>query len=252
MALLHCEIKAETIRMVTSVSVILPHDIHCTTEPVKALYLLHGRSHNHSVWTRYTALEQYAEQYNLAVIMPEVNRSFYSNMKYGVDYHTYISEELPKLCESMFHISTDSKDRYVAGMSMGGYGALKTALSSPDRYAGCAAISAVTDIRQHIKETPASNPKKQEFEGIFGSDFTVTTDDDMFELSERQAALSSLPKLYLACGTEDHLYEENIRFRNHLSALPYKTTYEEWPGIHDWIFWDEAVKRLLKHFFFAN
>ncbi|MBE7720654.1 MAG: hypothetical protein E7243_14215 [Lacrimispora celerecrescens] len=103
MAFLHCELKAESIRMVTSVCVVLPQDFYRTDCPVKTLYLLHGRSHNYSVWTRYTSLEQYAQAHNDAIIMPEINRSLYSNMKYGLDYQTYVSEELPDLCESMIH-----------------------------------------------------------------------------------------------------------------------------------------------------
>ena len=142
MALLHCEINAKSIRMVTSVCAILPHDTYDGEKPVKTLYLLHGRSHNYSVWTRYTNLERYAEVHHAAVIMPEVNRSFYTDMRYGVDYQTYVSEELPDLCESMFRISKNPEDRFIAGMSMGGYGALKTALSHPDRYAACGMISA--------------------------------------------------------------------------------------------------------------
>ena len=95
--------------------------------------------------------------------MPEVNRSFYTDMAYGPEYFTYITEELPGLCESMFHISTSSEDRYIAGMSMGGYGCLKAALSHPECYTGCAAISAVTNIHTKIESTPDSAPKKTRF-----------------------------------------------------------------------------------------
>lgn len=255
MALLHCELKAESIRMVTSVCVILPQDFCRTKRPAKTLYLLHGRSHNYSVWTRYTSLEQYAEAFNAAIIMPEVNRSFYSNMKYGLDYQTYVSKELPDLCEAMFHISADPKDRYIAGMSMGGYGALKTALLHPDRYAGCGAVSAVTDIFKHVTETPESDPKKQEFQGIFGEHYDLVPEDDIFFLAARDADASSrttcatCPDFYIACGTEDHLYPESVRLFRHLKSLPYQVTFDEWSGIHDWKFWDTAVKRVLEYFF---
>lgn len=249
MALIHCELKSESIRMVTSVCAILPHDIHRRQEPIKTLYLLHGRSHNYSVWTRYTGLEAYAENYNTAVIMPEVNRSFYSDMKYGVDYQTYISEELPDLCESMFRISGNSEDRYIAGMSMGGYGALKTALLHPDRYRGCGAVSAVTDIRMHVDETPDTNPKKQEFRGIFGHELEIREEDDIFYLAAQAAKCAAKPEFYLACGLEDHLYPETVRLHSHLQNLEYEIKYEEWHGIHDWNFWDTAIQNLLQCFF---
>lgn len=249
MALLHCEINSKAIRMVTSLCVILPHDTCITEKPVKTLYLLHGRSHNYSVWTRYTNLELYAETHHIAVIMPEVNRSFYTDMRYGVNYQTYISKELPDLCESMFRISKDPKDRFIAGMSMGGYGALKTALSHPDRYAACGILSPVTHIRQHIADTPDTNPKHQEFQGIFGTELTVSPDDDMYQLAQKQALLDQKPEFYIACGTEDHLYPETLQFRDFLLTLPYQVTYEEWSGIHDWVFWDEGIKRMMNRFF---
>ena len=253
MALLHCEIKSESIRMVTSLHVILPQDIHrINREPVKTLYLLHGRSHNYSVWTRYTGLEQYAQMYNIAVIMPEVNRSFYSDMRYGLDYQTYIAEELPGLCEAMFHISRDHRDRYIAGMSMGGYGALKTALSHPGCYAGCGALSAVTELPRHIRETPENTPKKQEFRGIFGEDLQTAPADDIYHLVSQAASQSrqdQLPRLYLACGKQDHLYPESVRLNRHLKKMNYPALFEEWDGTHDWNFWDSAVKRVLEYFF---
>lgn len=255
MALLHCELKAESIRMITSVHLILPQDIHrIGSPPVKTLYLLHGRSHNYSAWSRYTGLERYAQNYNVAIVMPEANRSFYSNMEYGADYQTYIAEELPGLCESMFQISRSARDRYIAGMSMGGYGALKTALSYPGRYAGCGAISAVTELPRHIAETPDHTPKKQEFYGIFGEDLKLAPGDDIFTLAVRAADAKPLllPRIYLACGTEDHLYPESLRLYRHLQTLPYSLSFEQWSGIHDWEFWDRAGKRVLEYFFAEN
>ena len=94
MALLHCELDSKSVRMPTSVMAILPHDVISTSQSPKVLYLLHGCSHNYSVWSRYTSLERYCLPYNLAVIMPEVNRSFYTDMAYGPEYFTYITEEL--------------------------------------------------------------------------------------------------------------------------------------------------------------
>ena len=248
MALLHCELYSQALRMPTSVTVILPQDITHKKEPAPALYLLHGRSHNHSVWQRYTSLEQYCEPYHVAVIMPEVNRSFYTDMTFGVNYFTYLTEELPALCESMFHIGTDPDHRYIAGMSMGGYGSLKAALSKPDFYRGCAAVSAVTDICQHVRETTEKDPKKQEFRGIFGQDLIIPPKDDLYELAEKAKLTGTVPDLYFSCGMQDHLYQEGAAFRTWLSAQQIPFTYEEWAGIHDWLFWDAAIKKVLDHF----
>lgn len=251
MAFLNMELYSKEIRMPTSVSVILPQDITGRTDPPKTLYLLHGRSHNHSVWQRYTSLERYAQQYHIAVIMPEVNRSFYSDMKYGVRYFHYIAQELPALCEAMFHINSAAEGRYLAGMSMGGYGCLKAALTFPKRYRGCAAISAVTDIRQHIDETPESDTRKNEFRGIFGENLETVPADDLFSLASSRKGLP-LPDLYFSCGRQDHLYPEGERFRTHLDSLEIPYTFEEWDGIHDWEFWDIAIRKVLEYFFPAE
>lgn len=248
MAFIQCELMSKSIKMPTSIHVILPQDDLDCPEPVKTLYLLHGRSHNYSVWSRYTSIERYAQQYRVAVIMPEVNRSFYSDMKYGLNYLEYISTELPALCESMFHIGTDQSCRYIAGMSMGGYGALKAALSKPNYYAGCGAFSAVTDILTHVAETPETESKKNEFRAIFGTELGLAPEDDLYHLA-RQPIAESLPSFYMACGIQDHLHPENVDFYHHLSDCHYPVVYEEWPGVHDWAFWDRAIEKLLSHFF---
>ena len=248
MALLHCELYSQALRMPTSVTIILPHDITRRTAPAPALYLLHGRSHNHSVWQRYTAIEQYCQPFHGAIIMPEVNRSFYTDMAYGVDYFTYLTEELPALCESMFHIGTDCSHRYIAGMSMGGYGSLKAALSKPDFYRGCAAISAVTDICKHVEETAEADPKKREFRGIFGPELVVPEKENLYKLAQKAHIRGKMPDLYFSCGTEDHLYQEGADFRSWLSGHGISFTYEEWSGIHDWGYWDTAIRKVLEYF----
>lgn len=249
MALLHCELYSRMLRMPASVSVILPHDITLRKEPAKVLYLLHGRSHNYSVWQRYTSLERYCESYHAAVIMPEANRSFYTDMAEGVSYFSYITEELPDLCQAMFGVSARPEDRFIAGMSMGGYGCLKAALSRPDFYAGCASMSPVTNIRKRVEETPDDDPKKQEFRGIFGPDLNIPESDDLYALASRHQHAPRRPDFYFLCGTEDHLLPEARKFQKHLRKLGYSVADEEWAGAHDWIFWDTAIEKVLRRFF---
>lgn len=246
MALLHCELYSRELRMPTSLNLILPQDTTGLTAPAKTLYLLHGRSHNYSVWQRYTSLERYCESRHVAVVMPEANRSFYTDMAYGVNYFSYIAEELPRLCESMFHISTRPGDRYIAGISMGGYGCLKAALSFPENYAACFPISAVTDIRLHIADTPEDSPKKNEFRGIFGPEFTVTEQDDLYALAHSAQSAAHRPDFHFLCGTEDHLYREGKAFQEYLRGLRFGVSSREWPGVHDWAFWDAAIARVIR------
>ena len=145
MTYLRCDFSSKSLEMCTSFIALLPEDVPLGDAPV--IYLLHGLSDNCTGWTRLTGVERYAREHNAAVIMPEVQRSFYADMALGLRYFTYISQELPAFCRRTFGLSAARERNFVMGLSMGGYGALKCALTAPERYAGCGAFSSVTDIR---------------------------------------------------------------------------------------------------------
>ena len=162
MAFLHCEIASESLRMATAVDVILPDKGELSE--VKTLYLLHGLTDDCTGWTRYTAVERYARERGLAVVLPEVQRSFYTDMAYGLPYFTYVSEELPAVCRRMFGLGAAREQNYIFGLSMGGYGAMKCALTYPDRYAGAASFSGVCDLRRTVAaRSPCMNRRSQPF-----------------------------------------------------------------------------------------
>lgn len=246
MAFLTCELKSDYLRMNTTVFLILPHDIHRNAPEPSVLYLLHGCPHNHSVWQRYTSLERYAEELNLAIFMPEANRSFYTDMKYGVDYFSYISQELPVLCRQMFGISPDPAHCYISGLSMGGYGCLKISLSNPAAYRACFALSALSDIRLHIRNTKESDPKIRDYRGIFGPELHPADDQDIYFLARQAFLAPSRPDLYLYCGLQDSMYPEVQAFYTYLQELKYPVFSKFWGGSHDWKFWDEAIQLVLK------
>lgn len=220
-------------------------DIHRDAKTPPVLYLLHGCPHNHSVWQRYTALERYAEELNLAIIMPEANRSFYTDMKYGVDYFSYISRELPDLCERMFGISSDPAHRYISGLSMGGYGCLKISLSNPSAYRACFALSALSDIRLHIHRTKETDPKIRDYRAVFGPELTPPDGQDVYYLAKQALLSPSRPALYFYCGLQDGMYPEVQDLDDYLQKLHYPVTSKYWDGIHDWKFWDEAIQLVL-------
>src|SRR5215213_8161991 len=119
---------------------------------LRTLYLLHGHSDDHTAWQRYTSIERYAEGLNLAVVMPAVHLSFYKDMAYGLKYWQFISEEVPALVRDLFLLSSARKDNFVAGLSMGGYGAFKMALTHPERFAAAASLSGALDIRARVED----------------------------------------------------------------------------------------------------
>ena len=147
MAHLRCDFRSEAMDMNTSMTVILPEGVRQSEVPV--VYLLHGLADNCTGWSRYTSVERYAREKGAALVIPEVQRSFYADMEQGISYFTFIHDELPEICRNFFGFSPAREKNYLMGLSMGGYGTLKCVLRSPERYAGAAAFSAVADIAQY-------------------------------------------------------------------------------------------------------
>ncbi len=242
MALLQVEFFSHVLGRCTGMNVILPQN---TKGPLPALYLLHGLSDNHTIWLRRTSVERYADNYPLAIIMPDGGRSFYTDMAEGDRYFTFISEELPEICENMFQLSKKREDRFAAGLSMGGYGAMKLGLACPDRYAAVASLSGALqmDPKYHMEQ-----PEEfmQELIRIFGNpDKFIGSGNDLFALAQKLAKKPQMaPKMYVACGTEDFLLQGNRMFKR-LFQKAFNMTYEESPGTHEWGFWDAYIQKVL-------
>jgi putative tributyrin esterase len=214
----------------------------------RTLYLLHGHSDDHTAWQRWTSIERYVEGLNLAVVMPAVHLSFYNDMAHGGKYWQFISEEVPALVRDIFPLSSDRKDNFVAGLSMGGYGAFKLALTHPDRYAAAASLSGALDIREVVKPhaDPRSKAWLEEMRTVFGDLSKVPgSKHDLFTLAKKLAKGRVKPRLYQCCGTEDELYADNVRFRDAVRKLPLDLTYEEGPGQHNWAYWDKMIQSVL-------
>lgn len=239
MAHLRCDFRSNVMDMITSMTVILPEGV--AQSEVRVVYLLHGLADNCSGWSRYTSVERYAREHNVALVIPEVQRSFYADMDQGIPYFTYIHDELPKICRNFFGFSEAREKNYIMGLSMGGYGALKCALTSPERYAGVATFSAVADIREFVNTL--GNNKKQ-FQAIFGQTLEIPEACDLMKLA-RKADVATLPRIYMACGEQDPLYDANTRLSALLQHRGANVQYEHWEGIHSWDFWDTAVCRAM-------
>ena len=187
---------------------------------------------------RWSSIEKYAQGLNLVVVMPAVHLSFYNDMTYGGAYWQFISEEVPALVRDTFSLSADRDDNFVAGLSMGGYGAFKLALTHPERFAAAASLSGAVDIREVVKEH-ADDPLNKAWlvgmRNVFGDLSKVPgSNHDLFTLAKRVAEGTVKPRLYQCCGTEDFLHADNIRFRDEVRKLPFDLTYEEGPGEHNW------------------
>lgn len=238
MALIHCDFYSEILGISTSMYVILPQ----TTKKHPTLYLLHGLSDDHTIWLRRTSIERYVASLGLAVVMPAANRSFYTDMEHGYRYWTFISEELPMLARSFFPLSEAREDNFVAGLSMGGYGAFKLALRCPEKFCAAASLSGCLNISN------LDSDFSEDFRCIFGDSKKIEgSDNDLFYLAKKIAESDGLkPKLYQCCGTEDLLNEDNRKFFSFCKKMQLDLTYEEEPGEHEWGYWDKKIQCVLE------
>jgi len=252
MAFFECKFHSESLRLATSMNVILPQQTtsqigmkgKTTKGKFPVLYLLHGMSDDETIWSRRTSIERYVAPLGIAVVMPCAGRSFYTDMACGPKYWTFVSEELPAIARSFFPISEKREDNFVAGLSMGGYGAFKLALSKPESFSFGASLSGALDIPGFFKASPAINP---ELLNIFGPAKKVAgSENDLFHLAEKLfKSKKQAPDLFMSCGTEDYLYGSNQKFKKHLEKLKARLTYDEAPGNHEWGYWDIKIQKVL-------
>lgn len=255
MARITCDFFSETLTINTSMTVILPEHTtkqfgmqnkKRTNNLHPTLYLLHGFSDDHSIWTRRTSIERYVAELGIAVVMPNVDHSFYTDMKHGKKYWTFLTEELPRVAREFFPLSDKREDNFVAGLSMGGYGAMKWALNKPEQFAAVATLSGVVDLAGHVHTKDAQDPMVQTLYNVFGDqDIKGTMHDVLDLLKQVDQSNNPKPKIYQACGKEDFLYEENVSFQKvaDQTNLDVVTTFDS--GTHDWGYWDHHIKKVL-------
>jgi len=254
MALIHCDFFSDVLGLSCAMDVILPQAAAGQIGMASAasgrrhptLWLLHGLSDDHTIWQRRTSIERYAAPLSLAVVMPAVGRSFYTDTTFGYRYWTFVSQELPALARSFFPLSAARDDNFVAGLSMGGYGAFKLALRCPQQYAAAASLSGALDMATRPDET--DDAFLAELERVFGPLADLPgSDHDLLHLAEVVArSRGPRPALYAWCGTEDFLYGQNLRFRDRARAVGLDLTFEEGPGTHEWGYWDRQIQRVLE------
>lgn len=220
----------------------------------QVLYLLHCASGDNTFWSRYTSLERYAEARQLAVVCPSAGNSFYVDTHPGSRYMTFMTEELPTFIQSMFPVSCRREDTFIAGSSMGGFGAFRLALGRPDLYGCAASLSGALDVIGMAKVMPTDPTGVIRFADVFGPDgLTPGGDNDLAALAQRKIREGCpLPKFYQCCGTEDFLYRNNVGMRDRLKELGLDLTYKESPGMHDWAYWDAQLPAVLNWLPLAN
>lgn len=215
MAFLQVNVYSNILQMEVAMNVILPQTTHKkigtetvgVTNDVPVLYLLHGMGGNHSVWERRTSVERYVSEYQMAVVMPSTDLGFYTDTTYDMKYWTFVSEELPTIVHELFPQITCKREKtFAAGLSMGGYGALKLGLAKPEKFAAVASLSGAVVLADVESLLLVRN--EAYWQGIFGplDHIQGSENDPLYLLDKLVDSGKSAPRFFFACGTEDELY----------------------------------------------
>lgn len=250
MALITMNYNSPTIGMHQNLTIILPEDVtffdsSTTAKHLKSMLLLHGLSSDETTYIRYTSIERYANEHQLAIIMPNVDHSGYANMVYGHSYYDYILE-IYEYVHQILPLSRKREDNFIAGHSMGGYGTIKFALTQSQLFSKAAPLSAAFDVSM------LKNYKWYDFspESIVGTNKEIVGSNfDPYYLVDKAIEKNiDLPELLIMCGTEDELYKGNLDFINYLDKKNVQYDFIKSPGKHDYAFWDKAIEKVIKIF----
>ena len=258
MAFLQVTLFSESLMRTVPVNVILPADKMTfpgqpkrPEKPYPTLYLLHGVFGSCIDWLSGTRIQRFAEEKDLAVVMPSGDNAFYVDQPKGHNlYGQFIGQELVELTRKMFPLSRRREDTFIGGLSMGGYGALRNGLKYSDTFGAVIALSGALHLEEmagRTKETPFFLEGKRFAEACFGDLFKLLDSDMNPKRLVRDLALAGkpLPTVYMACGDSDSLLSVNQDMAGFLKTNGVEVTFEQGPGAHEWDFWDRYIKKAI-------
>ncbi len=261
MAVIKMTFMAETLGRTVPLTMILPTDKSYMEgmprreegKPYKTLYLLHGILGDDTDWLYGTRISRWAMDKDLCVVMPSGENLFYiDHEETGTLFGEFIGRELVEFTRKSFPLSHKREDTYIGGLSMGGYGALRNGLKYSDTFGAIIGLSSAMVVDETL---PIENPhphfasERQEWkQAVFGRDLNAVleTDKNVRVLVKQLLKEGKpFPDIYLACGTEDFLYEKNVSFVNFLRENNVPVRFDTAPGAHEWDFWDTHIKKAL-------
>lgn len=253
MALIQVNYLSKALMRTVPLNVILPVDkISFETmdyaaekgQKYKTLYLLHGIFGNYTDWVSGTRIQRWAEQKNLAVVMPSGDNAFYVKTELPTfDYETFVGQELVEVTRRMFPLSDKREDTFIAGLSMGGYGAMHNGMKFNETFGYIASLSGALNILDSKQSLLGINALFGDYEEAVKSDKNIRV--GIAELKEKVDAGGAKPEFFLACGLGDGLLEASREAKEILEKDGFKVTYLEEEGAHEWDFWDRNIKRVI-------
>jgi S-formylglutathione hydrolase FrmB len=232
MALAHLRYWSAPLGMQMAMYVAVPQ----TPGPHPVIYQLHGLSDDYSIWQRRTTIEAHAERIGAIVAMLDGGRSFYTDRADGTGaWESHILESV-RVVDATFRTRADRRGRAIGGLSMGGYGAMKLGLKHSDLFGSVVAHSGVHDMGTWYREVQKDPQRRAEMLAIYGA--RVKPSENPFQLALKARPL---PRLHIDCGSEDFLIEHNRRFHAHLDRHRIPHVYREYPGSHNWQYWEARL-----------
>ena len=252
MAYIQMTFAADTLKRWTDFDVILPvekagNPAAEKPEHFPTLYLLHGFSGNSKDWITYSGIRRYAEEHNIAVVMPSGENAFYvDNEEMGLYSGSFI-KELVEFTRRVLPLSEKREDTFIGGLSMGGFGALRNGMLYSDMFSKIISLSGAFIIEDIAGAKEGSNVGMESYgyyRRIFGDlDHVEKTDKNPLICAEQAAEKGNAPKVMMACGTEDFLIENNRQVHAGLENMGIDIEYFEGPGTHNWDFWDGWIEK---------
>ena len=249
MALLTIDYRSDVLQMERRLHVIYPDASSVTPEEaastdIPVLYLLHGMSGNEGSWLKRTAIERLLRRTNLIVVMPSTDLGWYTNTQYGLRYYDAMAEELPHIVQRFFpNMSTKREKTFIAGLSMGGYGAFKLAMTTNRfSYAGSFSGALYLDLDSLGDDVEATRPY---WEGIFGSleDKEALAGQQILAFADQA---DQKTHYYAWCGQEDFLYAANNYATKALKKKGLDIDYQTDHGTHEWYYWEKQLEVFLE------
>lgn len=253
MAILDCMVRSNLLQMDTRLQVVIPDNRDGKTlRPTKVVYLLHGYGRAADQWSRETFVEKDCARYGFIAVCPDVGHSFYTDLRYGQPFFSYVTEELPEIVARLFALEPSREDTFVAGLSMGGYGAMKMALTYPDRYAAAGSFAGALDVKMlmSVMGDDENSLAFKETIGAMGTEKKLADSDNPLCLLDDVGLLprDERPRLYQTVGKQDQIYPLNTAFHKKAEEVGVPLLYQEWDGEHNYKFWTQSLSRCLQFF----
>ena len=245
------QFQSKLINKILPYNVILPRDYRASpTTRYPVLYLLHGLTGHYSDWVTRTNVADYAAAYRLIVVTPEGNDGWYTDSATvpSERYESYFLSELIPEVQKRYHTIETRYGRAIAGLSMGGYGALKFGLKFPGTFIFAGSVSGALDAPAWT-DLKDPGPVRDSVMSVFGSASSETRkQNDIFEIARSLSTnrVAGLPYFYLDCGTEDGLFSSTSQFAALLHEKKIPHEYRQLPGNHNWAYWDQQVREVLE------